>query len=62
MREVNLAPLEQPHVVLSTQTAWMQWHVSGKETVNHILSTQSYKLQQSDPWEFRLLLQLSWKD
>lgn len=35
MREANLAPLELLYVVLSTQTPQMQWHIAGKETVNH---------------------------
>lgn len=62
MREASLAPLELSYALLSTQTPQMQWHISGKETVNHFFPTLSYKLWQSDPWEFRLLLQLSWKD
>lgn len=62
MREGNLAPSELPYALLSIQTSKMYWHVCGKETVNYSFSTLSYKLQQSDPWEFRLLLQLSWKD
>ena len=45
MREANLAPLELPYALLSTQTLQMQWHVSDKETVNHFFSTLSYKLR-----------------